>query len=109
MDKTQNISKKQNTSNKETNNSLNNNENVNSNYYSINVDDVEKVKLYYEIKGDKKEFTSIESNSIEGDINPSKDKVVLFDSQNQKLLLVDISGKKSDITKMQYKSSSGNI
>ena len=73
------------------------------------VSDTLTVKAKYVEEDGNKKFMSLENNgNINYNINPSMDKVIIVD-ENQNIFLFNINGEKQDITKQSYTSQSGDV
>lgn len=77
--------------------------------YAIKLSNGEDVKLLYNIVNNQKQFTSLTPNTINYDISPSKNNIVIVEKGTQNFILIDINGNKKDITKTQYTSSKGTV
>lgn len=80
------------------------------NSYSIQLSDGKTAKAIYEINNGDKLFKSVtcDGENLSYDVSPSKKNVIIYDSKNQAILLLDTSGNKQDITNPQYTPTSGN-
>lgn len=79
--------------------------------YEVVLSSGSKIKAVYDINGNVKKFKCIEPVSSETiySINISGNKMIVFDSNKQSILLIDINGKISDITRKDYVSTDGTF
>lgn len=79
--------------------------------FDFKLDEGTSLKAVYEVNGDSKTFKylSPKENGTYYNINPSGNKMVVFDDKVQKIILIDINGTVTDITNSSYTSSSGNV
>lgn len=79
--------------------------------YEIVLSSDRKINAVYDINENSKKFKCIEpvSSEIIYSINISGNKMIVFDSNKQSILLVDIDGNISDITRKEYTSTDGTF
>jgi hypothetical protein len=69
------------------------------------------MKAVYTTTGTVKKFESVspKEKNVYFNINPTGDKIVVFDSAAQSIMLIDAAGKVQDITNPSYTSSKGTV
>lgn len=69
------------------------------------------MKAVYTTTGTTKKFESVspKEKNVYYNINPAGDKIVVFDSAAQSIMLIDATGKVQDITNPSYTSSKGTV
>jgi hypothetical protein len=79
--------------------------------FDFKLADGTSLKAVYTLNGTVKDFqyVSPKEKNVYFDINPPGDKIVVFDSGAQSMILIDSTGKVQDITSPSYKSSSGTV
>lgn len=77
--------------------------------FDFKLSDEKTLKAVYEINGSEKKFKYIspKENNIPYDISPSGKNIVIFDTAQQTIKLMDIDGNIQDITNLTYTTSSG--
>jgi hypothetical protein len=79
--------------------------------FDLKLDDGTALKAVYTKTGTtlKFQYVSPKEKNVYFNINPAGDKMVIFDSGAQKILLIDDTGKVADVTNPKYVSSSGTV
>ena len=77
--------------------------------FEFKLSDQKILKAVYEINGSEKKFKYIspKESNIPYDISPSGKNIVVFDSAQQTMMLMDIDGNVQDISNLVYITSSG--
>jgi len=77
--------------------------------FDFKLDDGTALKAVYTASGTtvKFQYVSPKDKNVYFNINPTGDKMAIFDSGAQKILLIDSAGKVEDMTNPKYVSSSG--
>ena len=79
--------------------------------FDFKLADGTSLKAVYTVTDTMKDFqyVSPKEKNVYFDINPPGDKIVVFDSGAQSMILIDSTGKVQDITSSSYKSSNGTL
>ena len=79
--------------------------------FDFKLADGTSLKAVYTVTGTVKDFQYVtpKEKNVFFDINPPGDKIVVFDSEAQSMILIDTTGKVKDITSSSYKSSNGTL
>ncbi|MGE5628489.1 MAG: hypothetical protein ACM3X7_10350 [Solirubrobacterales bacterium] len=79
--------------------------------FDFKLDDGTSLKAVYTVNGDSKAFKylSPKESGTYYNVNPSGNKMVVYDNKVQKMILIDITGTITDITNPSYTSSSGYV
>ncbi|GEM_PF-236865 len=75
----------------------------------IKLSNEQEIKLQYNMINNKKQYIGILPNTINYDISPSKQNIILIENLTQNMIIIDNKGNIKDITKKQYVSSKGTI
>lgn len=79
--------------------------------YDVTLSSGEKIKAVYDIKGNQKIFKCIEpvSSKIAYSVNDDGSRMVIYDKDNQNMILTNLSGNVKTITKPDYTSTDGTL
>lgn len=79
--------------------------------YDVILSSGEKIKAVYDIKDNQKTFKCIEpvSSKTAYSINDDASRMVIYDKDNQNMILADVAGTVKSITKPDYTSTDGTL
>lgn len=75
----------------------------------IKLSNGQEIKLRYNMVNNKKQYIGILPNTINYDISPLKQNIILIENITQNMIIIDNKGNIKDITKKQYVSSKGTV
>lgn len=79
-------------------------------FFYVNINN-RNIQISYEEKNEKrtlKQAKDLDNNYIYYDINPSKNGIIIYDSNSQEVFYIDVYGNISNITKQKYISTKGD-